>query len=86
MFQAISGKLDEFVWWDLERIQTDAGMQFTSKEFQEGLSVHGVRLALSAQDHKEMYVQVEVTQHTLRIRIHSIMVHAWFSEKYIIFS
>ena len=33
MFQAISGKLYEFGWWDLERIQTDTGMQFTSMEF-----------------------------------------------------
>ena len=25
MFQAISGKVDEFGWWDLERISADAG-------------------------------------------------------------
>ena len=33
MFQAIIGKLDKFGWWHIERIQTDAGMQFTSKYF-----------------------------------------------------
>ena len=43
-FQSIFGKLDEFGWWDMERIQTDAGTQFNSKEFQEGLFVRGVLL------------------------------------------
>ena len=33
MFQAIFGKLDEFGWWNMERIQTDAGKHLTSKEF-----------------------------------------------------
>ena len=51
MFQEIFGKVDEFGWWDMERIKTDADTQFTSKEFQEGLSVRGVRLALAAPDH-----------------------------------
>ena len=44
MFQAIFGKVDQFVWWYMERIQTDTGTQFTFKEFQEGLFLHGVRL------------------------------------------
>ena len=39
MFQTRFGKLYEFGWWDMEIIQTDAGMQFTSKEFQECLSI-----------------------------------------------
>ena len=34
MFQEKFGKVDEFVWWDMERIQTDTGMQFNLKEFQ----------------------------------------------------
>ena len=33
IFQSRFGKVDELVWWDLERIQTDNGMKFTSKEF-----------------------------------------------------
>ena len=37
MFQARFVKIDEFGWWDMERIQTGAGTQFNSKEFQEGL-------------------------------------------------
>ena len=35
MFQSISGKIDQFGWWDLERISADAGMQFTLKKFKE---------------------------------------------------
>ena len=50
-FQARFGKLDEFGWWDMEIIQTDAGTQFTYKVFQKVLSVHGVRLTLAAPDH-----------------------------------
>ena len=30
MFQSRYGKIDEFVWWNLERISADAGTQFTS--------------------------------------------------------
>ena len=33
LFQSRFGKVDEFGWQDMERIQTDADMQFTSKEF-----------------------------------------------------
>ena len=42
MFQERLVKVDEFGWWDMEIIQTDAGMQLTSKEFQESLYLHGV--------------------------------------------
>ena len=52
MFQAILGKLDKLFWWDMEIIQSDAGMQFTSKEFQEGLYVLGLWLVVAALDHK----------------------------------
>ena len=47
MFQAIFGKVDKSGWWDLERIQTDSGMQLASRDFQEGLSVRGVCIKLS---------------------------------------
>ena len=65
MFQAIFEKLYEFRWWDMERNQTDSRMQFTSKEFQEGISVCGVRLALASSDHQEMNGRVELTWRTL---------------------
>ena len=35
MFQSRFGKIDQFGWWDLERILVDAGTQFTSTEFKE---------------------------------------------------
>ena len=35
MFQSRFGKIDEFGWWDLERILADAGTQFTLTEFKE---------------------------------------------------
>ena len=37
MFQSRLGKIDQFGWWDLERISADAGTQFTSTEFKKEL-------------------------------------------------
>ena len=48
MFQSIFGKIDQFGWWDLERISSDAGTQFTSTEFKEEFKTRGVRLTLAA--------------------------------------
>ena len=70
MFQARFGKVDEFGWWDMERIQTDAGTQFNAKQFQEGISVSVIRLELAEPDHKEVNVQVEVTWRTLQTISH----------------
>ena len=53
MFQDRFGKLDEFGWWCMESIKTDTGTQITSKEFQEGLFVRGVRNSLAAQNHQK---------------------------------
>ena len=61
MFQEIFGKVDEFGWWDMEIIKTDTGTQFTSKEIQEGLSVHRVQLSFVSTDHQETNIQFEVT-------------------------
>ena len=35
MFQSRFGRIDQFGWWDLERISEDAGTQFTSTEFKD---------------------------------------------------
>ena len=35
MFQSRFEKIDEFGWWDLERISVDAGTQFTLTYFKE---------------------------------------------------
>ena len=52
IYQDRFSKLDGFGWWDLELIQTGAGTQFTSEEFQEGLSVHLIQLILAAPYHQ----------------------------------
>ena len=65
MFQEIFGEVDKFGWWDMEIIQTDAGTQFTSKDFQEGFHVGGVWLALVEQEYQELNGQVEMTRQTL---------------------
>ena len=60
MFQSRFGKVDEFVWWDMEIFQTDAGTQFTYNEFQECLSAIELQLSLEAPDLQEINVQVEL--------------------------
>ena len=48
IFQERFGKVDEFGWWDMGIIQTDAVTQFTSKEFHKFLYVNIVQLALAS--------------------------------------
>ena len=40
-------------WWDMEIIKTDANTQLTSKEFQEGIYVRGLRLELEITYYQE---------------------------------
>ena len=42
MFQAKFVKVDKFRRFHMERIKTNIGTHFTSNEFREGLSIHGV--------------------------------------------
>ena len=70
MFQSRFGEIDQFGWWDLERISADAGTQFTSTEFKYECQTHGVRLTLAAPEHQETNRRVEVTV------AHALMVHA----------
>ena len=65
MFLSRIGKIDEFVWWDLEIISADEGTQFTSTDFKEYCQTCGVHLKLAAPKYKEMNGQVEVTRRTL---------------------
>ena len=48
MFQFRFLKIDEFGWWDLERISSDAGTQFTLTEFKQEYQTRGVHLILAA--------------------------------------
>ena len=86
MFQSRFGKINQFGWWDLERISSDAGTQFTSTECKEEFQIRGVCLTLAAPEHQEMNRQVEVTWRTLRTIAHSLMVHARVPEIYIHFA
>ena len=86
MFQSRFGKMDQFGWWDLERISADAGKQLTSTDFKDECQTCGVRLTLVAPEHQEMNGQVEVTWRTLRTVSHSVMVHSRFLEVYVHFA
>ena len=79
MFQEVFGKVDEFGWWDMDRIQTEAATHFTSKDFQEDPYVHVVRLVFMVPDHQEINGQVEGTWEKFQTIVHSIMVHAGVS-------
>ena len=80
------GKIDQLGWWDLERISVDAGTQFTSTEFKEECQTRGVNLTLTAPEHQEMNIQVEVTCRTLKTVAHALMVHAGVPEVYFHFA
>ena len=85
MFQSRLWKIDQFGWWDLERISADAGTQFTSMNFKEECQTREVRLTLAAPEHQDMNRQVEATWRTLRTVAHALMVHARVPEVYIHF-
>ena len=86
MFQSRFGKINQFGWWDLQRISTDAVTQFTSTKFKEEFQLRGVRLTLAAPEHQEMNGKVEVTWRTLCTIAHSLMVHARVPENYMHFA
>ena len=54
IFQTIFGKVYGFGWWDMDIIQNDAGMQFNSEVFQEGIHVRGVQISSVAPDNQEV--------------------------------
>ena len=76
MFQSRFGKIDQFGWWYLEKISSDAGTQFTLTEFKDECQTSGVSLTLAAPEHQEMNGQFEVTWRTLRTVAQALMVHA----------
>ena len=48
IFQSRFRKIDQFGWWDLERISADAGTQFTLTEFKDECQTCVVCLTLAA--------------------------------------
>ena len=75
VFQARSGKVDEFGWWKLEIISIDAGTQFTSTELQDKCQTHGIWITLAYTEHQEMNGKLKATRRTLCTISHSLMVH-----------
>ena len=77
MFQSRFGKMDQFGWWDLERISADAGTQFTLMEFKYECQTCGVRLTLAAPEYQEITEKVEVTWRMLLkvARVPDVYVH-----------
>ena len=86
MFQSRFRKMDQFGWWDLERILENAGTQFTSTEFKDECQTRGVCLTLAAPEDQDMNGQVEATWRTSRTVAHSLMVHARVPEVYVHFA
>ena len=78
MFQSRFGKIDQFGWWDFERISADGGTQFTSTDFKDEYQTRGVCSELAEPEHQWMNRQVEVTWRTLRTVAHSLMVLSRF--------
>ena len=68
MFQFRFGEIDQFGWWDSERISADAGTQFTSTEFKEECQTRGVRQTLAAPKHQEINGQVELGEPCVQLR------------------
>ena len=52
MFQSIFGKIDEFRWWDLEIISSDAGTKFTSTGSKQECQTYRAHLTLAAPEHQ----------------------------------
>ena len=75
MFQDVFGKVEEFGWWELERISSDADTQFNSTDFHNKCQTCGVQLTLATLEHQEMNGRVEVKRRTLGMIAHSLMVH-----------
>ena len=75
MFQDVFGKVEEFGWWELERISSDADTQFNSTDFHNKCQTCGVQLMLATLEHQEMNGRVEGKRRTLGMLAHSLMVH-----------
>ena len=86
IFQSRFGKIDEFGWWDLDRISADAAKKFILTGFKGECQNHGVHLTLTAPEYQEMNGRVKVTRRTLRKNSQYLIVQAIFLEAYINFA
>ena len=58
VLQSRFGKIDKFGWWDLVRISSDAGTQFTSTESKEECQTRVFHLELASLEQQEINGQV----------------------------
>ncbi|MGH7955157.1 MAG: hypothetical protein ACREOZ_04270, partial [Gloeomargaritales cyanobacterium] len=77
------GKIDEVGYFDFKRIQTDAGPQFTSKEFKQAALTSGFRLTIAAPRHQEQNAYCERTFQTIRLIAHKLLLNARAGEQYL---
>ncbi|MGH7974694.1 MAG: hypothetical protein ACREBR_04150 [bacterium] len=72
----------EFGYLDLERVQTDAGSQFTSVKFKQEALQAGFRLTIAAPRHQEQNAYCERTWQTIRTIAHKMLLHARVGQQY----
>ncbi|MGH3056253.1 MAG: hypothetical protein ACRDL7_14870, partial [Gaiellaceae bacterium] len=72
----------EFGFLDIERVQADAGPQFTSPEFKQAALAAGFRLTLAAPRHQEQNAYCERTWQTVRNIAFSMMNFARVGQQY----
>ncbi len=75
-YTADCGSVDEFGYIDIEMIRSDAGNQFTSKEFQEFCRDERINLSLAAPKKQAQNHFAECTWQTANNMAHSVIVHA----------
>ena len=85
MFHSRFGKIDQFGWWDLERISADAGTQFTSTKFKDECQTHGVRLTLAAPEHQDMHKKLNWLGERC-VQLHTLLWYMLESRNYMFIS
>ncbi|MGH7973946.1 MAG: hypothetical protein ACREBR_00370 [bacterium] len=76
------GRIDEVGYLDFERIQSDAGPQFTSEEFKHEALSAGIRLTIAAPRHQEQNTYCERTWQTIRTIAQKLLLHARVGPQY----
>jgi hypothetical protein len=81
-FAADNGHVDEFGLLTFEKIKSDSGSQFTSKEFRAYCRNNGVCLSLAAPKQQWQNHCAERTWQTIHNMARSMLIHAWLPDLY----
>jgi transposase InsO family protein len=73
---------DAYGYIDIDRIQADAGSEFTSEEFRQFCITHQINLSLAAPKHQENNHLAERSWQTIHRMARSMLVHARLPDKY----